>query len=32
MPSVPAVEKDIKDMRVAGCRVKLFFRAMEHEK
>lgn len=32
MPSVPDVEKDIKDMRVAGCRVKLFFRAMEHEK
>ncbi|UVT16523.1 MAG: hypothetical protein H8K04_02865 [Nitrospira sp.] len=30
MPIIPDAEEDIKDMRVAGCRVKLFFRASEH--
>ncbi|UVT19115.1 MAG: hypothetical protein H8K03_15045 [Nitrospira sp.] len=32
MPDVPANTNDIKDIRVAGCRVKLSFRSMEHGK
>lgn len=29
MPIIPDAEEDIKDMVVAGCRVQLFFRAVE---
>lgn len=32
MTNVPDTNGDIKDMRVAGCRVKLSFHSMEHGK
>jgi len=32
MPDVPDSKNDIKDIRVAGCRVKLSFQLMEHGK
>lgn len=31
MPIIHDAKKDIKDMMVAGCRVQIFFRAIERE-
>ena len=32
MPDVPDSKTDIKEIRVAGCRVKLSFQSVEHGK